>query len=176
MKFLQTSITLLVLYATPLHAQHFQTSILTGIGLAEGYLGGVSARVGYVFQNGIYAGGQFTHHFGEQVPIFSLESNDVTKSRINARYYGGEIGYDFMFTRFSFRPYASVGYLTEMSSIKQENINLTISLTRAFYSGGTILKWRIFERYHAGADFRLLSTWEFGGLLISGFLTFGYDF
>ncbi|MFQ3599573.1 MAG: hypothetical protein SNJ55_06435 [Chloroherpetonaceae bacterium] len=176
MKFFSASLVLFVLFATPIYAQQFQASVLTGVGLAEGYLGGVSARAGYTFQNGIYVGGQFTHHFGEELALFSFESDDVFFGRINARYFGGEVGYDVMFSRFSFRPYASVGYLTEMSSFKQENTKLTISQTRAFYSGGTVLKWRVFERYHIGADFRALATWEFSGMLFSGFLTFGYDF
>jgi hypothetical protein len=82
----------------------YEGSVQLGSGFVDTYGLGMGARVGYTFANGIYAGANATHYFGNTVTTLT---GDVSA---HATFVGAEGGYKlFPSTHWEVRPYVFVG-------------------------------------------------------------------
>jgi hypothetical protein len=85
-----------------------EASAAIGTGFADTYGLGLEGRVGYTFQNGLYAGGAAQHYLGHAI-------ND---QQAHATFVGGEVGYKFFPNdKLEIRPYAFAGpaFITQVA-------------------------------------------------------------
>lgn len=97
----------------PGRAAGYREGIEGGVGLGTGFSQpyglGIAGRLGYTFDNGIYAGGDVQYFAG----------NTVNDQSAHATFVGGELGYEFFpSTHVEVRPYAFVGpaFITQVSA------------------------------------------------------------
>jgi hypothetical protein len=86
-----------------------EASASLGTGFSETYGLGVGGRVGYTFQDGIYAGGAAQYYAG----------HSVADQQAHATFIGAEIGYKlYPTTQLEVRPYAFAGpaFVTQVST------------------------------------------------------------
>jgi hypothetical protein len=92
-----------------------EASGAVGTGFADTYGLGFEGRVGYTFENGLYAGGAAQYYLGHSV-------ND---QQAHAAFVGGEVGYKLFPTpKLEIRPYAFAGpaFITQVAAAPVPNL------------------------------------------------------
>jgi hypothetical protein len=148
MKILAGAVALISLVAVhPAQAQeaptagHGSAGVLLGNAFKDGLNIGIGARGGYTLPMNLYIGGTFVYHLGNST---STPFGDV---KVNAYYFGAEVGYDLAAGPVVIRPYGGLGYATFI--IKTPAIDLgqfgsvpgtSASTSKfAFWPGATLL-------------------------------------
>ncbi len=162
-------------------AGHASAGLLFGNAFKDGLNLGIGARGGYTLPMNLYLGGTFVYHLGKST---STPFGDV---KVNAYYFGAEVGYDVAAGPVVVRPYGGIGYAT--FTVKTPDINFlgvtvpgtSVSTSKlAFWPGATVL-YPLGSAF-VGADARFLvisdSTQADGSSLsaFSVFATAGMQF
>jgi len=136
---------------------------------------GVGARGGYTLGNRVYIGGTFVFHLGTSEESASPAGNLESSARF--LYTGAEGGYDIPVGPVVIRPYAGVGVIVAMVSLKaggESNSDTSTSL--AFWPGCTVTYAIPRSSFYVGGDTKVVIATKGGDPSFGMFATGGMHF